>query len=88
MGLEDVLAFNAWGIGVLVNKATDSTPADAAAKAELGGLHGDPDEPALPDFNPALTASVDLSLSGAASLNVLVGWWCSRSPDSTCSWVR
>ena len=27
VGLEDVLAFNAWGIGVLVNKATDSTPA-------------------------------------------------------------
>ena len=27
VGLEDVLAFNAWDIGVLVNKATDGTPA-------------------------------------------------------------
>ena len=26
VGLEDVLAFNAWDIGVLVNKATDGTP--------------------------------------------------------------
>ena len=32
VGLEDVLAFNAWDIGVLVNKATDSTPLTPPAK--------------------------------------------------------
>ena len=54
VGLEDVLAFNAWDIGVLVNKATDSTPRDARpGEAELGGLHGDLDGLALPDFNPS-----------------------------------
>src|SRR6478735_8986442 len=72
VGLEDVLAFNAWDIGVLVNKATDSTPATPPQKLNWAAFN-ETSGPTLPTFNPDLTASVDLSLSGAASLNVLDG---------------
>ena len=74
VGLEDVLAFNAWDIGVLLNSASDSdgnattTPGklDWASFAVTDGI-------GLPDFNDDLTAGVDLSISGAAALNVLSG---------------
>src|SRR5262249_55140557 len=62
VGLEDVLAFNAWDIGVLFNSVSDP----AADKLDWASF--------LPGFfSDDLTADVDLSISGAASLNVLDG---------------
>jgi Ca2+-binding RTX toxin-like protein len=74
VGLEDVLVFNAWDIGVLLNRVSDGDTNAANDPAKLdwsaftvsAGI-------ALPDFNDALNAGVDLSLSGAAALNVLDG---------------
>src|SRR4029079_17644617 len=74
VGLEDVLVFNAWDIGVLMNRVSDGdTDAtndpdklDWSAFTVSAGI-------ALPDFNDALNAGVDLSISGAAALNVLDG---------------
>ncbi len=74
VGLEDVLAFNAWDVGVLLNSASDS---DGNANTTPGKLDWASftvtDGVGLPDFNDDLNAGVDLSISGAAALNVLDG---------------
>ena len=76
VGLEDVLAFNAWGVGVLLNSASDS---DGNANTTPGKLDWAnftvTDGVGLPDFNDDLNAGVDLSISGAATLNVLSLVW-------------
>ena len=78
IGLEDVLVFNAWNVDAVLNRATDASGADvtkldwktfdstgldiSAAQAALNAT-------SLGDLN----AGVDLSISGAATLNVLSG---------------
>ena len=73
VGLEDVLVFNAWGIGVLVNSVSaadvnaDPDKIDWTSFTVNGGIE-------LPDLTQSgLTAEVDVSISGAAELNVLDG---------------
>src|SRR5262249_42994442 len=70
VGLDDVLQFSAWNIGVLVNSAKNS--AGATDKLDWSSFAPDPGSLALPDLS-AINASVDVSLSGAAELNVLSG---------------
>src|SRR4051794_2620034 len=79
VGLDDVLAFHAYDVDALLNKAADSTPLTPPAKldwstfshtgldlsAALAGLNGT----GLGD----LTASVDLAVDGGVALNVLDG---------------
>ena len=74
VGLEDVLAFNAWDIAVLVNSVSDgdANPANDPDKLDwssfvvTGGL-------ALPALSDDLNDGVDVQVSGAATLNVLDG---------------
>jgi hypothetical protein len=73
VGLADVLAFNAWDIGVLLNRASDSDGNAATTPAKLDwSTFAVSDGIGLPDFKD-VTKSVDLSISGAATLNVLSG---------------
>ena len=74
VGLEDVLAFNAWDIAVLVNSVSDgdANPANDPDKLDwssfvvTGGL-------ALPALSDDLNDGVDVQVSGSATLNVLDG---------------
>ena len=87
MGLEDVLAFNAWDIGVLLNSASDSdgnvttTPGklDWEAPAVTDGI-------GLPDFRRwKRRGPVDLGSGGA---ELPRGWRCSRAARWTCGSAR
>ncbi|HKS63240.1 MAG TPA: LEPR-XLL domain-containing protein, partial [Xanthobacteraceae bacterium] len=74
VGLQDVLAFNAWDVGVLLNKLSAGTTAAASNPKKLDWSAFTVDAGiVLPDFNDALNAGVDLTVSGAATLNVLDG---------------
>ena len=65
--------FNAWDISVLLNSVSDGDANATNDPAKLNWANFTVSDGTLPDFNPALTAGVDLSISGAAELNVLSG---------------
>ena len=78
IGLEDVLAFNAWNVDAVLNRATDASGADVTKldwkTFDSTGLDISAAEAALNATSLGdLNAGVDLSISGAATLNVLSG---------------
>jgi ribosomal protein L14E/L6E/L27E len=70
VGVEEVLEFTAYDIGVLVNSVKDPNDVDAAKLnwADLEVISG-----IAIDMSDDLTDAVDVSISGAAELNVLDG---------------
>jgi hypothetical protein len=73
-----VLEFNAWNVNAVLNRATDASGADVAKldwkTFNSTGLDISVAQAALNATGLGdLTASVDLSISGAAELNVLSG---------------
>ena len=71
VGLEPILTFGAWDVGVLLNQASAGVPTDPAPAKLNWSLFTVSSGVALPDFNDALTNSVDLRAEGNVAFSAV-----------------